>query len=45
MKTDKFELVRYDINGEVKNDKLKWWEIIICIFVIAVIYPIIVENW
>ena len=41
--TDKFKMVRYDINGEVKGDSLSIWEKILCIFIVLFIYPLIAE--
>lgn len=39
--TDKFEMVRYDINGEVKNDSLSIWEKIVYFFIVLAILPLI----
>ena len=40
---DKFKMVRYDINGEIKDGPLSIWEKILCIFIVLFIYPLIAE--
>ena len=40
---DKFKMVRYDINGEIKDESLSIWEKILCIFIVLFIYPLIAE--
>ena len=42
--TDKFEMVRYDINGEVKNGHLTLWGGIKYTFIVALLYPIIADE-
>ena len=42
--TDKFEIVRYDINGEVKDDSLSIWEKIQYVVIAALLYPVLVAQ-
>ena len=42
--TDKFKMVRYDINGEVKNGPLSIWERIKYVFIAALVLPIMLED-
>ena len=42
---DKFKMVRYDINGEVKNGHPSIWERIKYVFIAALLlYPVIAET-
>ena len=42
--TDKFEMVRYDINGKVKDNHLTLWEGIKYAVIVALCLPIIVGD-
>ena len=44
MKDDKFKMVRYDINGEIKNGHLSLWEKILCFFIVLFLLPIILDG-
>ena len=41
---DKFKMVRYDINGEVKNGHLSLWDKIVCVIVAALVLPVILGD-
>ena len=45
MKQDKFEMVRYDINGEMKNDKPTLLEMMLATFIVLFIFPLIMYEF
>jgi len=45
MMNDKFKMVRYDINGEIKDGPLSIWEKILCFFIVLFLLPIILDGW
>ena len=45
MKQDKFEMVRYDINGEMKNDKPTLLEMMLATFIVLFMFPLIMYEF
>ena len=45
MKDKEFKMVRYDINGEIKDGPLSIWEKILCFFIVLFLLPIILDGW
>ena len=41
MKDQGFEMVRYDINGEIKDGPLSIWDKILCFFIVLFLLPLI----
>ena len=44
MRADKFEMVRYDIHGEIKDDSLSIWGKIVYVFIAALLYPVFIAQ-